>query len=210
MSARTTAWIVSSALLIACGEPPATRAPLPAPSTVDLAGVEGDVDGTIEGQPFHAIDARFRVVTYEGRERVDLLFADQAIELCGLPLARTQSRVWLRIPGLTSLVPGELSLLDESTEGTPLQVHYERPNGRQFTEEHRGVARVEITRATSEQIDGRVHACFADASQSCIAGSFRALPCRGRVDGRAIREPPGIADDALEPPQRAAHAASEP
>lgn len=190
------AWLAAGS--VACGEPPAPLA-LPDASAVTLEGVAGPIDGTIAGQPFHVIDARFRVVRYAGRERVDVLFADHAIERCGLPLARAQTRVWLRVPGLIALLPGELTLLDEPAEDAPLQVHYETPNGRLFSEVHRGVARLEITSAASELVEGRVHVCFADATQSCVAGVFRATPCRGRVDGRSLREPPGLADEALEP-----------
>jgi hypothetical protein len=188
------------ASVIACSDPPPPPLPLPDPSRVELAAVEGALRGSVDGRPFHALDARVRVVSFAGRERVDLLFADEAIERCGLPLARAQTRLWVRVPGVTSLAVGELDLLEERTadEANALEVHYERPNGRAFVEAHRGVLRLEITRATTEVVEGRLSACFADASGSCVAGRFRATPCRGRVDGRTLREPPGLADEALE------------
>ena len=144
---------------------------------------------------------RFRVVTYEGRERVDLIFADRAIERCGLPIARAESRVWLRVSGVTMLAPGLLARLPEPSEVViaPFEIHYESPVGARYVEAHRAVARLEITAVTSESVDGRLSACFADVARSCVRGSFHATPCRSRIDGRALREPPGLADEALEP-----------
>jgi hypothetical protein len=194
------AWL--GACACACDAPPEAPPSLPDIGAVDLGGVTGPLEGTIDGHSFHVIDARFRVVTFAGRERVDLLFADQQIERCGLPLARAQTRVWLRVPGTTSLSVGELTRLDQESDA--LEVHYERPgaarsDGRGFTEAHRAIARLEIESASSELVTGRLHACFADVARSCVAGSFRATPCRGRVDGRALREAPGLDDQALEP-----------
>lgn len=187
-------------LALACAEPaPPAAPPLPSADAVTLAEVGGIVTGAIAGEPFEAQDARFRVVTYAGRERVDLLFADRAIERCGLPIARQEARVWLRIPGVTALVPGELALLGEPDEDAPLELHYERPGAHGFVEAHRGVARLEITRASTARVEGRLHACFADAAESCVSGAFVATPCQSRIDGRALREPPGLADEALEP-----------
>lgn len=198
---RTHRALVVAILVVGCGAPPAAPPPLPEAGSVSLEGVEGPIAGRLGGEAFEAADARFRGVTHPGRERVDLLFDEQPIARCGLPLSHAGTRLWLRVPGVTSLEVGEHALLDEDArhaEGA-IEVHYERAEGRGWAEAHRAVARLEITSAGPERVEGRLHVCFADAAGSCVAGSFRASPCRSRIDGRALREPPGLVDEALEP-----------
>jgi len=192
MSARVMALLVLGGLA-ACGSPP-PEPPMPEASAVEL-GDEPAVVGELGGSPFRAADARFRIFTRAGRRRVDLLLASSAIERCGLPLARAQSRVWLRLPERTSLEPG---LLESLGEGASFSVHYERPDGLRFVEVHRGLGRLEITRVEARSIEGRMRVCFADAERSCVGGRFTARPCLSRIDGRTLREPPGLADDAIE------------
>lgn len=172
-------------------------ASMPEASTVSLDGLgPAAVHGTIDGEPFEAVDQRFVVVTRAGRERLDLRFSDRAIERCGLPIAREDRRVWIRFPERTSLEPGRYERLDD--EGA-FEVHYEGPGERgRYHGVHRGIGRVEVTAVSARAIEGRLHVCFADASRSCVSGAFRAAPCLSRVDGRALRESPGLADDVLE------------
>jgi hypothetical protein len=216
----------SSALATsACEGAPVAEPPLPSAESVALEGVgEGAVAGTIDGEPFSAVDARFRVVTYEGRERVELLFADRAIERCGLPMDRPETLVWARFPGRSHLDPGRYELLgEEPAEGAAeggvetaqpsFSVHWERPVGEGLEHEiragHRGVARIEIEQAdalaTTGRLRGRLHVCFAPergGEPECVAGRFDAAPCWSRIDGRTLREPPGLDDDALVPRRR--------
>ncbi len=202
MSMRRAALLSFGLLALACGDdaPPAPP-PLPDASRVALDDVDGPVEGQVDGRAFRALDARFRVVTFPGRERVDLFFADRAIARCGLSVARDETRVWLRMPGVTSIALGELALLAAPEADAPasFEIHYERPIAGGYAEAHRGVARLEITSASAAQVDGRMRVCFAGADDSCVGGAFHATPCQSRIDGRALREPPGLADEALEP-----------
>lgn len=177
---------------------------MPEASSVSLDELEeGEITGTIGGAPFSARDVRFRVTSFPGRERVDLWIADRPIERCGLPLLREQTLVWARFPGRTELTPGSYELVGGEHEGG-LEVHYERPGEKRSTEAvHRGLARIEITSASARQVTGRLRICFADEAGSCVGGSFEATPCLSRIDGRAAREPPGLVDEALEPPRPA-------
>ena len=150
---------------------------LPEASAVSLEGLGADapLTGTIDGEAFTSLDARFRVVRYEGRERVDLMFSDRAIERCGLPIDRPETLVWLRFAGEGALAPGTYRSVNEEgdeVEGAAtappvhsLSVHWERPVGEGL--EHvirasdRGVGVVEIETATSQHVRGSVHVCFA-------------------------------------------------
>ncbi len=178
---------------VACEEPP--PAPMPAASAVALEGAAlgPRVEGSIAGRAFRATDARFRAYRGEGRERVDLYLSDRSMARCGLPLARPDTRVWVRVVGRSALEPGELSTEDEAVE-----VHYERPGAEGIEAIHRGVGRLAIEEASAARVTGALRICFADAEGSCVGGRFAATPCLSRVDGRAIREPPGLSDEALE------------
>ena len=184
-------------LLGACAtEPP--PAPLPSIESVPLEGIEeGPVHGTVDGEPFRAADSRFVVVTREGRERVDLVFSDRPVERCGLPIEREDVRVWVRFAGRGRLDPGTFAL-DGTEDDAELEVHYEHPDGPAIVGVHRGVARVEISEASRARVEGALHVCFADSSESCVEGTFEATPCLSRIDGRALREPPGLSDEALD------------
>lgn len=194
MSTRNKLSAVLGLVLSACANVEPT-APMPEASEVSLEGVgEESVRGTIAGEPFEAVDQRFQVVTREGRERIDLLFADRRIERCGLPTKRVDRRAWIRFPDL-ALAPGQYERL---TDEGAFEVHYEVPaEHSQFDTSYRGIGRVEV-RTVGTTIDGILRVCFADAERSCIAGSFHATPCLSRIDGRALREAPGLSDEALE------------
>lgn len=93
--------------------------------------------------------------------------------------------------------------VEATGDGAPpstFEVHYERPTADGLRAVHRGLGRIEITRRLEDgRLEGRLRICFADAGHSCVGGSFVAAPCLSRIDGRALREPPGLADEALEP-----------
>jgi hypothetical protein len=170
---------------------------MPAADSVSLDDVgDGPVAGTVGGAAFSAADVRFRVIPRSGRHRVDLFFADRAIERCGLALEREDRRVWLRFPDRIRLEPGAYAL-DGESEGD-FELHYEYPDDSHVVSIHRGVAQLEIREVTSTRVTGALSVCFADASRSCVEGTFEASPCLSRVDGRALREPPGLSDEAID------------
>lgn len=195
--ARAALSLACASSLGACGEEPPSI-DLPAMSEVDLDAATGDrVSGTIASEDFEAVDVRYRVVERAGRERIDLLFSERRIERCGLPIEREGRLVWLRVSGVTSLAPATFAT---DADEHALSVHYEVPIDGGYHSVGRGSGRVELVRLENERLVGRVAVCFADASSSCVRGSFHAYPCYSRIDGRAIREAPGLADEALEPP----------
>lgn len=190
-------YVAIAVLLVACGAAPDAPPPLPDAASVAIdQAVTDHVEGTIAGQPFTALDVRFRIRD-GAAARVDLWLADAAIERCGLAQPRSGTRVWLRFADVTSLAPG--SYVQNGAEDDVVEAHYERAVGRRFEEIHRARTEVEIVSASVTAITGRVRTCFADAAGSCVGGHFRATPCWSRVDGRTLREPPGLDDHALEP-----------
>lgn len=186
-------------LVCGCEEPPP---PSPMPEA-RMARIDDESDrpleGEIAGAPWRLADARFDTVTRAGRERVDLLFWDHPVERCGLPVERPGTAVWLRFPGRTELETGEHVLDAESGD---YEAHYEVPTDDGFVEVHRGLATLRLDEVEARAIRGRARVCFADAARSCVEGTFEASPCWSRVDGRALREPPGLRDEALEPVRR--------
>jgi hypothetical protein len=181
---------------VACEEPPPP--PLPEPVSLDDVG-DAPAAGSIDGAPWELEDARFRIERREGRERVDLFLWDRPVERCGLPIARAGTHVWLRVPGRTELEVGELATGDGDDA---LSAHYERLEGDTLVTAHRATARLRIEAVEPRRVRGRLRACFADEERSCVEGTFDAAPCWSRVDGRAIREPPGLTDEALDPVRR--------
>jgi hypothetical protein len=181
------AWLL---FLVGC----AAEAPPPLPELDEssLDDAAGSVQGTLGGRRFRARDVRFRVVTERHRERVDLFFADRRLDRCALPIVRPHTAIlWARFPGELAIGTHELT-----EERGPFEVHFERPNGRTFDALHRGAARVRIDRVEADVVAGALHVCFA--GDGCAIGAFEARPCLSRIDGRAIREPPGLDDDAIE------------
>lgn len=193
--ARTAVAAGCVALFAACTSADAPPEPLPEASAVSLEGLDEGVSGRVAGEPFEARDQRFVVVSREGRERVDLRFSDRPIERCGLPIARDDRRVWIRFAGRTALEPGTYERIGDEGD---FEVHYELPAERGVRSVHRGVGRIEVRHVGPRAVEGLVNVCFADEERSCVAGTFRATACLSRVDGRALRESPGLVDEVLE------------
>jgi hypothetical protein len=178
----------------------AGEAEAPALPSFDRLGAlrsDGRIRGEIAGRSFTLRDARFRIVQGPNRTRVDLLFSDRRIEHCGLPIDRPRHTfVWARVADRTTLAPERLE--QRGDDDDPIELHYERPRAGELVTSHRAVASVEIERVDAQAIAGQLRACFADVHESCVAGTFEARPCVSRIDGQAIREPPGLEDGVLD------------
>lgn len=199
--------IAAASLAVGC-EDEAPPLPVPPMTQVELATATAErVTGTVASEAFEAVDVRYRVSTRARRERIDLLFSDRPIERCGLPIVRSERLVWLRVPGVTSLEPATFA---SDAEEHALSVHYEVLGEHDAPAVGRGSGRLELTGLDAERLSGRIAVCFADSAASCVRGRFLAHPCYSRIDGRAIRETPGLGDDALEPPGPGAPTRAEP
>jgi len=188
--------------LTACSE-----APLPSgPPATRLAAMNVDtipatpISGTLAGDDFTVVEARYRVETFPGRERVDLLLSDTPLRRCGLPIVREGRIAWLRFGGVTSLPTGEARLSADAEEA-PFSIHYEHQSaeGRVYAGRDGGDALVSFGEPELGHIPGKLHICFGDGHESCVKGSFEATPCFSRIDGRTVREGVGLEDEALEP-----------
>ena len=137
------------------------------------------VRGSIRGEDFAAEDVRFRIERMEGRERLDLIFAEHLMVQCGVPLATEGRRLGVRFDGVTVLDAGELRI---EGEDPPFTVHYEVPAEWGFRGFEGGLARLRIETVTPLQIAGSLEISFADKSQSHVQGRFRATPCASELD----------------------------
>lgn len=175
------AWLLLTAMFctwgVACGEDEAPRVALETTSgELDLEDIDdAPVSGTLQGGEFTAVDVRFRRETYEGRERVDVFFAEEAMEMCGIPRASAGRRVWLRFAGTTELEVGEQRVDPPDTE--PFAVHYEMEGQDGWEGFGGGAAVVALDAVGSRMLSGRLHVCFDDGAGSCVKGRFRAGPC---------------------------------
>lgn len=181
-----------AAALLGCAGEPEPSAPMEA--TLDALSVEGlevAPAGELAGDRFQAKSAYYRVISYEGRERVDLYFDDPAPERCGLPVPRSTRRVFLRFPGNQGFDTGETAVAADADD-PPFTVHYEAPADHGWRGRVGGVAKLAIDEVDDRVVRGRLHVCFDDGQQSCVRGAFEATQCITRVDGQAIREGVGL------------------
>ena len=179
--------IRSLALLLALGagcqkEATTRHAPRVASQAMSAAAVPpGVVGGTLVGAPFHTVQAWYRVARMPGRERVDLIFSEgRPTRLCGESEPELSREVWVRVPGVTGLHPGELRV--DPGASTPISVNYEWPVDEKWHGHGGGSALLSVDEVTVGAIGGRLHICFDDASQSCVEGTFRATECRNELD----------------------------
>lgn len=184
--------IPSLCALLACCTPSSEQQETPRrPLNVglmDLRGEavpEGPVSGTIAGNPFRSKNAYYTISRRAGGQRIDLFFLEEEHEHCGLPGASSSlsgPTVWIRIPGRTSLAPGELTaeLAGENT----MQAHYEVQQEGHWTGVGigRSVGLLSIATIQEDIVHGHLLVCFDDGVESCVRGRFRAGECRSEVD----------------------------
>jgi hypothetical protein len=187
----------------ACSEPERAYQGAPAVrlDAMNLGAVSSSpVTGTVAGQDFTVVEARYRIDTFPGRERVDLLLSSAPIRRCGVPVVRDGNMVWLRFEGVTELPQQEQRVSADSAEPA-FGLHYEILGETERRYEGRQGGDALVTFGTPElgHIAGKIFACFGDGLDSCVKGSFVATPCFSRIDGRTVREGVGLEDEALEP-----------
>ncbi|HEX7477449.1 MAG TPA: hypothetical protein VF331_06560 [Polyangiales bacterium] len=170
-------------LAVGCGKIPVSpHAPLAARAAdkqlTDIPAAP--VAGKINGAAFKVADARVRIITMEGRERVDILLSDSKIERCGLPLATHDRRVWLRWPG-KHVLDGAPIRVEVGQKG-PISVHYEQPEDRLWLGHGGGAALLSVRDDGFGAYKGAVWACFDDTEHSCVSGQFEATACRSELN----------------------------
>jgi hypothetical protein len=150
------------------------------------------VEGTLAGESFDAADAYFRVFHAGGGMRVDLVFAEETVDECGLPLPREGRRVFVRFDDQGSLTEGE-TIVDRD-DASNVSVHYERSIDGRWVGVGDGVARIALDDVERSRVRGRFHACFDDGDESCVAGELEARRCASRLNGDLPREGTGVSD----------------
>lgn len=202
------ALVLSALALVGCQDEVAPSAPFETtPADLSVEGLSDPVSGELAGEAFAAVDVRMRVEKHVGRHRIDLFFSDTEFDDCALPLAREGRRAFLRFGGVTELEVGTLS--GASGDEGSASVHYEIPSDSRDSG-YRGVGggafRLEVDSVEQDIVAGRINVCFDDGQGSCLSGSFTARPCRGPIDGLAVRETELLG----EPEALALEAPSEP
>ncbi len=180
-------------LLWACDAPaPGTGRSSMEVGSLDVDSADGPVAGELAGTAFEVQDVYFRAVRHEGFERVDLVFAEEQQDDCGLPLPRAGRRVFVRFDDVTEFPEGSVTI-DRDGEGD-VSMHYEEQIDGKWVGVGVGVGRLEFDEVAESAIQGRVHLCFDDGAESCIAGTFSARACLSRLDGRLPREGTGLSN----------------
>ncbi|MBW2460280.1 MAG: hypothetical protein JRH11_01455 [Deltaproteobacteria bacterium] len=160
--------------------------------SLDVDSTDGPVAGELAGVALEVQDVYFRAFRHEGQERVDLVFAEAQQDDCGLPLPRDGRRVFVRFVGVTELSEGSVTI-DRDGEGD-VSMHYEQQIDGKWVGVGVGVGRLEFDEVAGSAIQGRVHLCFDDGAESCIAGAFTARACLSRLDGKLPREGTGLSN----------------
>ncbi len=157
-------------------------APVEPPVTKIDAIPDAPVSGTLRGASFRLKDARYVVDHRMGYERVDIKLSAGAPEsACGPVKPSDASMVWLRREKSDELETQELHL-DPSKPG-PWSVHYQvhTPDG--WVGSAEGYATVTLRASDPDgKLSGGLSVCFSDDQQSCVSGSFDALPCPWGID----------------------------
>jgi hypothetical protein len=177
---------------LACGKPPLSSHGGPTGRAADKQLIDipaTTVSGKVHGREFKLVDARVRVETMRGRERVDVLLSDSSIKRCGLPLATHDRRVWLRWQGKPVLdgTPVRVEVGRESSKrpngsASPLSAHYETLVDGQWLGHGGGAALLSLRDEGFGKYKGAVWVCFDDAEHSCVSGQFEARACRSELD----------------------------
>jgi hypothetical protein len=193
------ALVAACASLSACHREAPRRPPAMRSQAMDLAAVPPTVvSGSLRGQPFRTVEAWYRVVRMPGRERVDLIFSEgRATRLCGESSPELARHVWVRFPGVTRLAVGVQRV--DPPAVSPFSVHYEWAEHDKWAGHGGGSAAIGVDAVTPGTIVGRAKICFGDATQSCVAGSFRAQECRNELDLDGPRS--GVRQREGAPPQ---------
>jgi len=182
----TIPFVIACMLLGACKEPlRSAHHPLAERAAArEPAAIEGErVTGKLRGEGFDARHAYVRVVEMEGRERVDVLFSEQPIQHCGIPMARPERRVWLRIPGKPAF-DGSALRVEANAEpgGAALTTHYELPTPEGILAHGGGAALLTLADDGFRRYRGALWTCFDDGQGSCVSGRFEAVACRSELD----------------------------
>ncbi len=186
-------FVIAALLLSACEQPTAGSGR----SDQNLADLSLDdlgdgVEGNIAGAPFEAKDVYYRIFRMNGAPRVDLFFAEETVDDCGLPVVRQGRRVFVRFSGAEALASGETTV--DHGDASPVSIHYEQPVEGRWVGVGEGVLRLALDEVEASGAQGRIRACFDDGRDSCVAGRFSARRCESRLDGYLPREGTGVAD----------------
>ena len=178
---------LATLMLAACNDPLAAE---PAPADIaprHASGAtipDGPVRGTVAGSAFEAQRAFYRIYRQLGREHLDIMLLSEAGDCEDI----ASPSVWIRFPSTSEPALGELRRT--ASDDAEWSVHYQvKQEGRWLGHARAAALLVVGSVKQGSFVEGDVSACFADASQSCIAGHFHADRCLDPVspDVRDLR-----------------------
>lgn len=182
--------LVAAPLQLGCGRepPPPRREPAAIRGSVDVIATS-PVGGQIHGKPFATLSARYYVDHRPGYEKLEIILSAAADPApCADTSAKRATTVWLRRAG--SHAPTVETVQVAPAQKGAWEVHYEYFDGVHWIGNSDTAALLRIDKVEQQgEILGSLSACFGDASQSCVEGTFKAPPCVIRVDApvRGIR-----------------------
>jgi hypothetical protein len=173
-----------AAVSIGCAPEAHVNAHKPVAPPVENVGAIPDapLSGTVRGAKFVMKDARYVADRRTGYQHVDVKLSSGAAEAaCGELKPAGATSIWLRLEGTDAVATQELFLAPG--QASPWSVHYQARENDTWTgsSEASVVAAIRAS-AGDGVVSGSLAACFADDAQSCVSGSFDALPCPPVID----------------------------
>jgi hypothetical protein len=156
----------------------AVKPPVDSPGAIP----DAPLSGTLRATKFVVKDARYVADHRVGYLRTDIkLSAGSAETACGEIKPAGSPSVWLRLERSDQVDTQELRLTPG--QESPWSVHYQiRENEAWVGSADAAVVATIRASAGDGVISGALAVCFADDAQSCVSGSFEALPCPFVID----------------------------
>jgi hypothetical protein len=152
----------------------------PYPSADAIPGTA--VRGTIRGRAFEARDVRLLVDARPGYEQVQIaLSAASSRAPCGKLDEPDPPRIWLRRKGAEPVAPGETELSPGTEQAWELHYQLRQDGAWVGSGDAAAILRLRPTDGGAGLL-GDLAACFADGTNSCVAGRFEALRCPISID----------------------------
>ncbi len=157
------------------------RPPAVAPESMD-AIPDGPLAGMLRRQEFEHQVATYVVDRRRGYEHFDIrLAAQQAEDPCARGPGAGGTSVWVRRWGASAIEAATVRLTPGKE--SEWEVHYQQQEQEQWVGNGEASALLVLAPPGPDlTVRGELWACFADAHQSCVSGTFQARYCPIKID----------------------------